>query len=144
MVFYELYQTPNYFCVLIEKDPIPRVYVQFVCIQMLHLNMIDILTQYLNMMKYVINHPRKFEEPRIGFLIVGLQFLVIIMVELSNIIVLLCTGDTLALVGNFVSLVIITQFDQFVYASMKGEVMKKLLEKDFVVKVATVTRTTSR
>jgi hypothetical protein len=52
-------------------------------------------------------------------------------IEFDNIMVLLCTTDTLSLIGNFVSLVIVSQFDDFVYASMKDDPSKILIQAEF-------------
>jgi len=65
------------------------------------------------------------------------------MIELANVMVLLMTPDTLSLVGNFVSLVIITEFDVYVFASMKDEPMKKIVERSFTSKALRVCHTSS-
>ena len=39
------------------------------------------------------------------------------------------------MVSNFVALVIIAEFDVFVYASMKDEPLKQLTEREFTEKV---------
>lgn len=57
---------------------------------------------------------------------------------------LLCTGDTLDLIGNFVSLVIIAEFDDYVYASMRGELLKILVEKEFTEQVLKIQHTSSK
>lgn len=49
--------------------------------------------------------------------------------------VLLMTPDPLDMISNFVSLVIISEFDSMVYASMKGEPAKSLVEKRFTEEV---------
>ena len=49
------------------------------------------------------------------------------MVELANISVLLLTDNTIDLISNFVAIVIVAEFDSFVFHSMKDEPFKKLL-----------------
>jgi hypothetical protein len=58
--------------------------------------------------------------------------------------VLLCTSSTLDLIGNFVSLVIIAEFDEYVFASMKDEPFKLLVEREFTDKVFEIQHTTSK
>ena len=94
-------------------------------------------------MKFTTNHPYKFESPFDAFTVAFVQFLVSTMIELANVMVLLMTPDTLSLVGNFVSLVIITEFDTYVFASMKDEPMKKIVERQFTSKALRVVHTSS-
>jgi len=53
------------------------------------------------------------------------------------------TPDPLDLVSNFVSLVVITQFDQFVYESMKDEPCKLLIGAEFTEKALVIQHTSS-
>lgn len=46
--------------------------------------------------------------------------------------------------SNFVALVIIAEFDVFVYASMKDEPLKQLIEREFTEKVFKIQHTTSK
>lgn len=46
--------------------------------------------------------------------------------------------------SNFVALVIIAEFDVFVYASMKDEPLKQLTEREFTEKVFRIEHTTSK
>merc|ERR1712070_239515 len=49
----------------------------------------------------------------------------------------------MGIIGNFVNLVIVAQFDEFVYISMSNEKYKKLLEEEFVEEVFQIRHTTS-
>jgi hypothetical protein len=66
------------------------------------------------------------------------------MIEIANNFVLIMTNDTISIISNFVSLVIIAEFDNYVFASMKGESFRKLIEKDFTEKVFIVAHTSSK
>jgi hypothetical protein len=57
------------------------------------------------------------------------------MIEISNILVVLMTRDTLSIVGNFVALVIVSEFDEYVFASMKDENFRMLLDHQFTSRV---------
>jgi hypothetical protein len=74
--------------------------------------MIETAQSFLGMMKYVCNHPYKFGESTNGvFAMIFSSFFVTMEIEIANILVLMMTGDPLSLISNFVSLVVITQFD---------------------------------
>lgn len=45
---------------------------------------------------------------------------------------------------NFVAIVIISQFDEFVFASMKNEKLKSLIETKFAEKVFVINHTSSK
>lgn len=96
------------------------------------------------MMKYVTNHSYKFESPGTAFSSAFIQFIVTSLIEIVNVGVLLCTDDTLSLIGNFVSLVIIGEFDEYVFASMKDESFKLLVDREFAEKVFEIAHTTSK
>lgn len=78
-------------------------------------------------MKYALNHPYKFEGPATAFSAALMQVVTSIMIEVANDLVLIMTNDTLSIIGNFVSLVIIAEFDNYVYASMKDESFRVLV-----------------
>jgi hypothetical protein len=60
MVLLELYTNCTYFKVLFEISYVTLMYVRFICITILHLQMVDTTGKYLNMMKFAINHPYLF------------------------------------------------------------------------------------
>jgi len=106
--------------------------------------MIETAQSYLDWMKYVCNHPYKFDGEYGKFFTTFLNYILTIWIEVANILVLMMTPDPLDLVSNFVSLVVITQFDELVYASMKDEPCKKLIEKEFTEKCFCIEHTSSR
>jgi len=59
-----------------------------------------------------------------------LPFVVDLSVEATNILVVCCLDDPLSLVGTFVSLVIICEFDNFVLDSIRSESFAQLLDAD--------------
>jgi len=52
--------------------------------------------------------------------------------------------DPINIVLNFIAIAIITEFDDYVYASMRNEPCKKLIEKQYYEKVLVVHHTTSK
>lgn len=73
-----------------------------------------------------------------------LNFFTYLLIEVSNLLVLLCTNDTIDLISNFVAIVIVAEFDSYVYASMKDEPFKKLIEEEFTSEVLKICHTTSK
>jgi len=54
------------------------------------------------------------------------------------------TPDVIDMIGNFVALVVIAEFDNYVFCSMKDEPLKKLIEAEFTEKVFLIEHTTSK
>ena len=115
----------------------------FVCISVLHLSMIEPSLNGLSMQKFVCNHPYLFESPGAAYRAGMLMNMVTLSIELSNMLVVLMSGDTLSIIGNFVALVIIAEFDNYVFASMQADSFMALLEEDFTSKIFVVRHTTS-
>ena len=86
------------------------------------------------MAKFCINHPYLFTQSREAFFITVLTFFTVQMVEMANILLCLCTGDTISMISNFVSMIIVAQFDEFVFAAMKEEPLKELVKYQFTEK----------
>lgn len=63
---------------------------------------------------------------------------------MANIGVICGANDTISIIFNFIALAIIAEFDNYVYASMKGESFKAMCEKEFTKKVLVVQHTTSK
>lgn len=110
----------------------------------LHLSLIDEAGSFLIAMKYVCNHRYKFKSAWAAFGAAFAQVLTSLMIETTNDVVLMMTNDTLDIIGNFVSLVIIAEFDNYVFESMNGESFRVLVGKDFTEKVFVISHTTSK
>lgn len=68
----------------------------------------------------------------------------VILVETVNIEIILTSLNPVDIVYNFIALAIIAEFDDFVYASLRNETMKKLIEKEVTGKVLIIRHTTSK
>ena len=71
--------------------------------------------QGMNMMKYAMNHPWKFTNWQRAFFIGFSQAFMIFAVEAVNMIVLLTNHTMLDTVMNFLALVIIADFDDYLF-----------------------------
>lgn len=129
---------------LFDAPTIPTMFVRFICVTVLHLTMVEQTNQHLNMMKFSLNHPYLFDHSTMTFLIIFVEYLISICIELANIAVLLTTGDTISLISNFVAIVIVAEFDHYVFESMKDEPFKKLVSAEFTEDVLKIRHTTSK
>jgi hypothetical protein len=144
MVFYELGTQPSYYCPFWTTVQGPEMYVSFICITMLHLQLIDTSSRYLKMAKFAMNHPYLFKYPGEAFFICILQFVTSQAIEFSNILLCLMTTDTIDMISNFVAIQIVSVFDEFVYASMSDEPLKIMVEESVVEEIFVVNHTTSK
>ena len=95
------------------------------------------------MMKYALNHPYRFSSYWLAFFAGLLQVVSSVGIELCNLLVICCVGDALGIVSNFVALVIVAEFDNHVYQSMKVESFRVLIDKAFTEKAFVICHTTS-
>jgi hypothetical protein len=143
MVFRQLIGQCGYWEVLFHPPEISTLFVSFVCISIVHLTLIEPVTQFLAMAKFANNHPYIFEHPQQAFWLSMLQFITVTGIEFANVFLLLCTNDTIDLISNFVAMVIVSEFDGYVYESMKEEPLKKLLNEEFTEEAFIIRHTTS-
>jgi hypothetical protein len=106
--------------------------------------MIDGATKYLKLAKFSLNHPETFESPTLACLIALLQFCVTVMIELANIMLLTATSDTISLISNFVAIIILADFDNYVFMSMADDPASALVDQVFTEKVFVIVHTTSK
>lgn len=89
VIFFQVTRQCAYYSMYYDKPLVAALFVQFICIEILHLSMIETTYHYLNMMKYILNHPYKFDNALLPFLTSLIGFLVSLIVEITNILVLL-------------------------------------------------------
>lgn len=77
---------------------------------MLHMCLIDDVLSGLNSMKFAINHPYLFENPKIAFFASLMKNSTAFLTELLNVFYLLETEDSLDMLANFVALQVISTF----------------------------------
>lgn len=120
------------------------MFARFICATILHLSLVDEVSHGLEMMKFSSNHPYKFNSFIIAWISGFLQTVSCLSVEIANIGVLCGADDTISIVFNFIALAIIAEFDNFVFASMKNETMRDLIEKPFTRQCLMYSHTTSK
>jgi hypothetical protein len=68
MTFNELITNCEYSQVIIGYVKVPITFARFICATILHLSLVDEVSAGLEMMKYAINHPYKFDHFSIAWL----------------------------------------------------------------------------
>ena len=67
MSFGELFDTCSYYSTAKQISSLRLNFVRFVCMTILHLSLIDDVSQNMDGMKFAVNHPYKFESPASAF-----------------------------------------------------------------------------
>jgi hypothetical protein len=93
------------------------VTMRFVCGFVLHIYLQSELLQGFTNMKFALNHPWKFDNPKLAFLVGFAQALVTFVIEGVHYLLLLGNDSILTIVINFLALVFISQFDDFFYGT---------------------------
>lgn len=125
---------------------IQHSYVNFgrwICAFILHLMISDGIIGSLERMKYTLNHPYKFHLPAKAFFLSFEELFILITVEICNLMIILAQTTPIDIVINFIVVAIIAEFDEFVYASLRNEHCKLLVEKKIAERVLVIHHTTS-
>lgn len=85
---------------------------------MVHLILVDEVSHSLEKMKFCCNQSYLFKNKGQAFIIAFAQFIVIIFTEILNVLIIVITNTPLEVVMNFVAIIIISQIDDYVYASI--------------------------
>ena len=101
---------------------------RYFCGLILHVYLSQETRQGLDMMKYAVNHPYKFRKWYVAYLIGLTQFSVLVTVELVNLIVLVSNNSIEDILMNFLALIVLTDFDNFLFITVRKELLAKLLE----------------
>ena len=100
---------------------------RFLCAIVLHVTLTDEITQGFNMMKYSANHPWKFDNYFEAYFVGLAQALVVLSVETVNLAVLNTNHTIMDILMNFLALVIISDFDDYFFITIKNDKMAKLV-----------------
>ena len=78
-------------------------------------------------MKFAINHKWKFWHWLPAYLVGLTQFLIVILVEYVNLIILMTNETVLDIVMNFLALVVISEFDDFLFSTLRQDPFTELV-----------------
>ena len=94
---------------------------------MLHVTLTDEIKQGLNMMKYSANHPWKFDSYHEAYFVGFAQAMIVLSVEMVNLAVLNTNNTIMDILMNFLALVIISDFDDYFFITVKNDKMAQLV-----------------
>ena len=144
LIFYQLFSgncSLIAFVTMMQKSVIS--YARWICATILHLSISDGVVGSLERMKYTLNHTYKFYAPVRAFFITLLEFSITIMVEICNIAIILAQTNPIDIVLNFIAIAIIAQFDEFIYAALRNEMCKLMVEAGIADEALKIHHTTS-
>ena len=78
-------------------------------------------------MKYAVNHPWKFRSWSAAFVIGLLEVSVMILVQATNMFVLLSNNTVVNVVTNFLAILIISRFDDFMFVVNRRQAVGELI-----------------
>lgn len=120
------------------------IYARFVCAVILHLSLMDDVYFGMQMMKYALNHTYMFNSWGTAYFLGLQQALICTIVEIGNLAIILVSIYPVEIVLNFISVAIVSEFDSYVYNSMRNEACKTLLEEKVNEHVFKFRHTTSK
>lgn len=98
---------------------------RYVCGSVLHFTLIQEMNEGLSFMKFATNHPWKFRQWHRAFFVGFCQFMMTILVELINLILLQTNSTTMDIIMDFLALVIISDFDDYFAQTLYSDPMFK-------------------
>lgn len=100
---------------------------RFLCAIFLHISLADELIQGFSIMKFSLNHRWLFRSWVPPFFIGFAQMLVIFLVEGINLMLLITNNTHMDILMNFLALVIISDFDDYFFMTVKKQEIGKLI-----------------
>ena len=94
-------------------------------------------------MKYAVNHTYFFCYPFQAILMPYLQFCLIVIIEIANMLVILASQTPLSILADFIVLAIVAEFDSMIYTSTGNQYLKKLFYQEIRGKLLIVKHTSS-
>ena len=86
-------------------------YTRFVCAMMLHLQLQDEFKEGNQIMKYVNNHPERFQSWLVPFVLGFMQSSMIVLIEVVNLVNICAQIEVMDIVMNYVALAVVADFD---------------------------------
>lgn len=106
------------------------VMIRFLVCWFLRLKSDPEISQGMKFMKYTSNHEENFYFAFTGFFAGWLQCTVSMVIELFNLCYILDKHTIFAAFKGYLSVFLLTTFDDMIYASLKDEPLKMLIEKE--------------
>ena len=102
--------------------------VRFLCAVFLHITLNGENKQGLDMMKFANNHPWLFRNWSQAYLIGFMQYIVVMVVEIVNLVILTTNNSVMEIIMNFLALVILAEFDEYFLTTVENEVFETAIQ----------------
>ena len=103
---------------------------RFFCAVVLHIYMHPEIEQGFQLQKYALNHTWKFYDWGFAFTVGLMQMLVTLSVELVNVVILNTNHSIMDIIMNFLALVIIAEFDDYLVVTIEKHLPLRKLMND--------------
>ena len=103
---------------------------RFFCAVVLHIYMHPEIEQSFQLQKYALNHTWKFTDWGFAFAVGLMQMLVTLSVELVNVVILNTNHSIMDIIMNFLALVIIAEFDDYLVVTIEKHLPLRKLMND--------------
>ena len=107
-------------------------FARFVCALLMHLTLIEEVSTGIKAMKYCVNHSYMFSKPSQAFFVSFTYIFVYFFVEVVNIQCILASSNPLDLIYNFINVTILTEFDSYIYTTVKNQALPKILTSEIL------------
>lgn len=107
------------------------LFTRFACVAILHFGCAQETYSSLQLLKYNCLHIKEFDKCYLPAFAMCLQFVKTVWVEINGTIFTLCSSTVTDVVGNFLVIEIISQFDDFVLLPVIKNRHAKLCELEF-------------
>ena len=126
----------------------PLVVARIICALQLHLSLNQKIKSLLDLTKFFCNHSKMFDKWALLFFACLLKGLLLWLVQIVNILLIICAHDVRTVVLNFMVMNAIAEFDSYYFKLMKtpDNYTKFILEEseDFIKKLFIIKKTTSK
>ena len=106
---------------------LPVVLSRIVGATFLHINQADEINAAFKMMKYTLNHPWKFENWKIAFIVNFMQFFILALAEGVSLCLIYLQYTVMDVLMNFISLTVITCLDDYLFQTLYENPFSQLI-----------------
>ena len=97
----------------------------------MHILIMPDFSQSFEMMKYALNHPWKFRDFKLAFLTGLLQWTISVVIELTNVYVLMTNSSTqFDVIANFIIMLVVAEFDSYFEAIRSVDPRSELMQNE--------------
>jgi hypothetical protein len=102
---------------------------RFICSILMHLQVEGDVIQGQKMMKFAVNHPKQFDDPKIAWFVGFMQFITSLMSEICCLFYIATIHDTLEVIIKFMAIAKISKVSELYYDSIPSDNKLKTKKK---------------